>query len=384
MVSETFARRNIMGYEGGVKILSESNIPFMHWGIINKYNFSEDKISFIPRKVFDKILYNSGSGHFSYISPVRGFRPKAYSLKGRVSKDVFKQIISGEDYAIFIAVDENIFNNVFSVKPMLLNIEDKKIATIINRFPSMVRVIDEDILDRVRHVKDIAWGVNLVSFPVKYFENLSEIDVDTLTYLIYSMNISIKRVLESTSKRGFNNYIIYPFFNIGYLAGGSQPRIHSQVYVDLTGYGLGLRFRGLIEVFRNKCPLCNVDGREVVYEYDDWFVWVNSAPRRNYEIRIVYREHLDSFMKLKLNSIRSLSKILINISKILDRLGVYDNRNILFYTKPLIESIESFHIFIEILPFEVIGGVELLDSCRVIRVNPRILVEDIRNLFNSL
>lgn len=373
-----------MGYEGRVKTLNEKNIPFMHWGIINKYNFSEDKISLIPRKVFDKILYSSGSGHFSYISPVRGFRPKAISLKGKVSKDVFKQIISGEDYAIFISIDENVFDNVFSVKPLLLNISDKRIATIINRFPSMVRVVDEDVLDKIKHIKNIAWGINLVSFPVKYFETLSEIDVNTLTYLIYSMNISIKRVLESAFKRGFNNYVIYPFFNIGYLAGGSQPRIHSQVYVDLTGYGLGMRFRNLIKKFEDNCPLCSISEEEIGYKYDDWIIWVNNAPRRNYEIRIVYREHLDSFIKLKINSIRSLSKILINISRILDKLGVYNDRNILFYTKPLIESVKGFHIFVEILPFEVIGGVELLDSCRVIRVDPRILVENIRKLFDSL
>ena len=366
-------------------------IPFMHWGIINKYNFSDDKIDRVPVKVFDPLLTHRYSiygttGHFSYISPVRGYRPKGVDFEKRKRSDVFRKIIEGQDWAIYITLDDNLKSSPFEKTPYMFCSEKYRAATIINRFPSYVRIIDDEVLERIKRIDDkiagsISRGINLVTFPIKYCESVSEIDSDDLFWIIKSMNAAISYSIKEANRIGYGRIVVYPFFNIGPLAGGSQPRLHSQVYMDLNSDGHGLLMDIALTVFRSggeQCPLCeDLEEDVIIYQNDTWTLWAARAPKRNFQLRFAPKRHVEYITDLSLKEIRGLADILIRSNKALDALGVNENRNIIFYTKPIGYGF-NFHLFGEILPWENIGGVELLDTCRVVRVSPRSVASMVR------
>ncbi len=381
-------------------------IPFMHWGIITKYNFSPEYTRYIPRKRWDPLtsveikLYDEitrqlvgigkRKGHFSYISPIRGKRPKG---EGRV-RDVFEKIIKGEDYAIFVALDDKAKNDPFSLTPELLNVENYKAATIINRFPATVRYIDSEILEKVRPLIEdeftrIAFGVNLITFPVNYSETLSEVSVEDLVAIFKSMRTAIVRVAEAARKKGIDLLPVYPFFNIGPMAGGSQPRLHSQVYIDLNIDGHGTMMENILQAFdemRNRgiCYLCTSkhDDR-IVYENSTWIVWTSLSPRRNYHLRLTPKRHVERFTELDDFELEGLADALIRVSKGLDRLNIDRNRNVLIYSNPIGYN-SIFHLYIDLISFEKIGGIEMLDSCRVARIAPEDAAAELKKAMKEI
>ncbi|MCC6005418.1 MAG: hypothetical protein LM590_13855, partial [Thermofilum sp.] len=106
------------------------DIPFMHWGIVSRHNFSEGRVKFIPRKRWDPlsaaeirlvddktgkvVSIGKWKGHFSYVSPVRAHRPG--EARESVVKDAFREIIEGRDYAIPITLNEQLSDSPFSIE----------------------------------------------------------------------------------------------------------------------------------------------------------------------------------------------------------------------------------------------------------------------------
>jgi len=385
-------------------VLPYENIPFMHWGIISKYNFSMDKIRYVPRKRWDPLtsveikLFNEISrefvpigkrrGHFSYISPVRGLRPSPIK-KEKKAIDVFKNIIDGKDYAIFISTENKRLDSPFSTRPIMMEINNANAVTIINRFPAMVRGIDSETESLIKKKVErdpftkVAYGINLVAFPINYSETLSEIRYEDLIALIKTLITGIAYSVDEARNKGFTLIPVYPFFNIGYLAGGSQPRLHAQVYIDLNMDGHGAFMENILQSYEEQkkigiCHLCTSrhDNR-TVYENNTWIVWATSSPRRNFHLRLATKRHVQRITEIDSREIEGLADALIVSSKALDALGISGDRNIVFYSNPFGYK-SYFHIFIDILPFERLGGIELLDSTRVARFAPEDVAEEIR------
>lgn len=387
-------------------IMKLEEIPFMHWGIITKYNFSPEYVRYIPRKRWDPLtsveikLYDEitrqlvgigkRKGHFSYISPIRGKRPKGE----KVVRDVFQKIITGEDHAIFIAIDDKVKSDPFSLTPELLNVENSKAVTIVNRFPATVRYIDREILEKVRPLIEdeftrIAFGINLITFPTRYYETLSDAHIEDLVAMFKSVRTAINKVAEVARKRGIDLLPVYPFFNIGPMAGGSQPRLHSQVYIDLNLDGHGALMENILQAFdemRNRgiCYLCtSKHNSRIVYENSTWIVWTSLSPRRNYHLRLAPKRHVEIFTELDDFELEGLSDALIRVSRGLDKLNVERNRNVLIYSNPIGYN-SIFHLYIDFIPFEKIGGIEMLDSCRVARIAPEDVAAELRNVVKEI
>ncbi len=393
--------------------LPYEDIPFMHWGIITKYNFTDDKVKYVPRKRWDPLssaeikLYDPSTGrlipigkrrgHFSYVSPIRARRP-GENKENRAEKrrvDVFKNIIEGKDYAIFIAIDDKRADSVFSVTPVMKELKGVKAATIINRFPAMVRHIDPEIEQKVKQMVEdrythIARGINLVTFVSgEYYESISEAKTEMLTCLLKSMTAAIGFSVEEATKRGIKLIPVYAFFNIGYMAGGSQPRLHAQVYIDLNQDGHGTFMENLLQAFEEKknngyCYLCTSrhDNR-VVYENNTWIAWATSSPRRNFHLRLSPKRHVERVTEFEAVELEGLADALIKLSKALDMVGVAKDRNILIYSNPF--GYESFfHVFIDVIPFERVGGIEMFDSVRVARYSPEDVAMELKKAIENI
>ena len=115
----------------------------------------------------------------------------------------------------------------------------------------------------------------------------------------------------------------------------------------------------------------------IVYENNTWLIWATSSPRRNFHLRLATKRHIERITDLDNNEIEGLADALIISSKALDAVGISADRNVIIYSNPYGYS-SYFHLFIDILPFEKLGGIELLDSTRVARYSPRDVAEELR------
>jgi len=401
----------------------------MEWGIINKNNFKEKTSYDVPIKRWDPLstvtlppdefgLHRAQrrfSGHYSYISPIRADRPKGYKTKEKKSdtkeyaltklervQDVFMAInegkaiykedgkIIGDGYTIIITEDDKKRDKPFTDKPHRTKIsKTTKAMTLINRYPSMARIIDPDIKKSIqdqlpKHLK-LAEGINLVTIAKDFYPSLdfSLIPFEVLGAIFTSMKEAILYCILEAIEKDFYDIPVNPFFNIGTKVGGSQPRIHSQVYIDLNGDGHGSRLEGYLKAFEemgDDCRLCETSHGEtdrIVLKTKYFTFYTTGSPVRNYHIRFHPNEHIRRFTQLKINQITDFAKAIKIIFQALDDIDIDKNRNILFNCCPYGYD-ANFHMFGDIIPHEIIGGAEMADDMRVARKLPHIAASEIR------
>lgn len=403
----------------------------MEWGIITKESFKDKTTYDVPIKRWDPLSTVSIHtedfglrkerkryyGHYSYISPIRSQRPRGFKtdveekqfldcskkIVGKY-KDVFSSITEGkvlyddwgiplsDGFTMIITQDDIRRDNPFSESPhQIERIPDAcKALTLINRYPSMARIIDSEIEEYIvkklpAHLK-LSKGINLVTISRDFYPSLcfNLIPEDVLTGIFLSMKTAILYCIEESINRDFYDIPVMPFFNIGTKVGGSQPRIHSQIYIDLNMDGHGSRLEGYLEAFKemgDDCHLCKTThgGTDrIILETEFWTFYNTGSPVRNYHIRFHPNEHLRRFAQLKINQIEDLANSLKMIFQALDDLKIDKNRNILFNCCPYGYNAD-FHMFADIIPHEIIGGAEMADDMRVARKLPHVAAKEIRN-----
>lgn len=402
-------------------ILNAKDIPFMQWGIINHHNFKD--IYDIPIKRWDPLStvkiqmkdfglrkeHERYFGHYSYLSPIRGKRPKGFhSVKKKSEfsecteealskfKDVFNEEM-GDGYSIIISEDEKRVDNPFTAMPHKVGEipSDCKALTLINRYPAMCRIIDKELETYIHknlpsHLK-LAKGINLITITRDFYPSrcFHLIPVDIITGIFLSMKAAILYCVQEAIERDYYDIPVSPFFNIGMKAGGSQPRLHAQIYIDLNMDGHGSRLEGYLEAFRERgsnCHLCETthgNSDRIIMKTQYWIWYTTGSPVRNYHIRFHPKEHIRRFSQLNINQFHDLAQGLKSISIALDNLEIEANRNILLNCCPYGYDAD-FHLFGDIIPHEIIGGAEMADDMRVARMLPHQAAQEIREELKAL
>ncbi|MBD3212437.1 MAG: hypothetical protein GF311_07500 [Candidatus Lokiarchaeota archaeon] len=403
---------------------------FMQWGIITKENFAGKTTYDLPIKRWDPLStieiktkdfgmrnrHRRFHGHYSYLSPIRGKRPKGFKTPEKKSqlldcsemilskaKDVFMSITEGgpvfdddgrqigDGYTIIICEDTERRDNPFSEKPHKIDkISDKtKAITLINRYPSMARVVDPKVEEYIRnnlprHLK-LARGINLVTISRDFYPSMcfSLIPADVLQAILLSMKESILYSIQEAIQKNYYDIPVTPFFNIGMKVGGSQPRIHGQVYIDLNMDGHGSRLENYLNAFREMedCHLCETshgDTDRIVMKTKYWTFYTSGSPVRNYHVRFHPNEHIRRFTQLNINQLSELAKNLKSLFQALDDIEIDKNRNIIMNCCPFHYDAD-FHLFGDIIPHEIIGGAEMAEDMRVARKLPHIAATEIRD-----
>lgn len=405
----------------------------MEWGIINKDNYKS--INEVPLKRWDPLSTVTISsqefglhkkllryyGHYSYLSPIRAKRPKGFSNLEKLLdpktctidtikhvKDVFMSVTEGklvydewgnrigDGFTIIITEDEKKRDKPFLDAPHRIEkLPDScKALTLINRFPSMARIVDPNIKTLIEenlsiHSK-LAMGINLVTISRNFYPSTSFklIPSSVLAALFLSMKEAILYCILESIERDYYDIPVSPFFNIGSKVGGSQPRIHSQVFIDLNGDGHGSRLEGYLKAFQERgdnCHLCETshgDSSRVILKSKYWTFYVSGSPIRNYHLRFHPNEHIRRFTQLNINQINDLAESLKGVFIALDKLSIDSNRNILFNCCPYGYDAD-FHLFGDIIPHEIIGGAEMADDMRVARKLPNEVAAEIRQAISS-
>lgn len=375
-----------------------SDVELNNWGIYTDEACTD--ASLISMKWID-LLWNISNGlhtrlnaKVSYV-PNKSRRQRLNSCNG-CNNEVFEPVVNGDKEDLVIAVgDQVITDNLFSGRISKCDLTAELAATVANYHSVGIRCVEQGVYDLMKKtpLKSNTWYnvmpclVSIVTnYPVElrtiyaevsdevkkdYFQLTGRTPLPHLSAMLSSMQSSIKAYVDKAQASGINEVLIYPFINQGPLAGATQPRLHAQVYIDLTQSGHDISYEGLLLSFHNKpCHLCNsTHGDRVLYKNDDWSIWLTSAPMRDYQLRFAPREHVERFVDLDDNQVRGLADILKVGDSVLSELGVTNHRNIVFRTLHSGYNTE-FHFFGEILPYQTRGGFEEAGEMRVAYTNP--------------
>ncbi|MCP4764129.1 MAG: hypothetical protein GY870_20315 [archaeon] len=268
----------------------------------------------------------------------------------------------------------------------------------INKFPAMVRVIDPEIypeitrsLLKIDKNSQIARGVCFLTIPRFYHETVEDMTSEELRDLFISMTTAINYIIEESISQNDTSIIpISPFFNVGGSVGGSLRRLHCQIYMDLSQDGHGSRMESFLKTFekmneRNQCQICDSkhgDGSRIIFDTEDWVIFSSGSPIRNYHLRFAPKEHIEDLSEINAKKFLSLAKTLKVLSMVLNDMGVNNERNIIFNTRPYGYN-SYFHLFGDILPYEHVGGAEMADSMRVVRISPKKVAKDARKIIRT-
>ncbi|MCX6711229.1 MAG: hypothetical protein NTZ02_04035 [Candidatus Woesearchaeota archaeon] len=426
-------------------VLNYDEIPFGHWGIINKENFrreilsqykqhhseedaarasefslenliqkiEEDKeletnaieeaLSKVPKKVWDftfseninldsngsKIVINDKyKGRFALISAIRADRP--------FGTDPLSEIIAGNDFAIVVAKGSTEYDSPFSILPKKENLSSEKAVTMINRYPAYLRVIDKDV-DRFMKPKinnsltKIARGINLITTISNYYEKIEDANIEEIATILESMKCALLYIRREAANRGISYIPEYPFFNIGKKVGGSLKRLHAQAYIDLNQDGHGSTMEDILQAFDNQryansCKFCNQSEEQIkkffLYENEYWSAYATRAPIRNYDLKIVPKRHVEDMTMLTNEEFLGLGDALRKLSSALNTIGADPDRNVLLYQRPFGYN-SYFHMFLQVLHFENVGGMEMMEESRVVRVDPADFAGKMRKIISS-
>ncbi len=389
------------------QIMPYSDIPWAHWGIHSRHAFSYENALKIARKVWDPVSsthiqlghsdgnhpINKVYGRYSLVSPIRGARPVQNVPSTSPQEEVFAPILDGRDYGIVIALGRNFHHSPFSIEPRLEDVTSEQAVTIINRFGSYARYVDPEIAGTVDAILSsdarIAHGMNLVTLPTRYLEKVEEASATLLACMLDSLAASITYVREEASQKGIQFVPINAFFNIGPEVGGTLKRLHSQTYIDLNQDGHGTTLESLLKTYESQfasggCTLCNghLESYKIA-DNEEARMFAAPSPMRNYEIWISPKRHFEDLTQATFGEFEAFSELLISAFSGLNELKVHPSRNILIYQRPLGYD-SKFHVLARIVPYESVGGQEIMDDCRVARINPLDVAAEMREIVKCL
>ncbi len=352
------------------------------------------------------------TGDCVFETPIRSARPGA--AKSRIPKkgpDVFKYIFKGaiasssqpiSGHAIILATnhetEELELDNPFSLEIKNRDISNLPMISayaIINRFQTFIRHQDPRIAKLITKVRpplvnytknsnsidgvvSLPYGINIVTFPVDYIEDLSETSIYNMFSMLKATQQAIKIVREAYRDRTLftgdekdrnglqvEDTVTDVFMNIGPLVGGTIPRIHTQAYVRARTLRHKCYEREPSRILREqhneflseRIKNGEIRGqRHIVYENRSCNLFSISIPSVPYETKIELKDECKSFTEYSPKEIWDLSEILIFDSLILDKLlrGIKKDedysgkeRNVIFYETGVV-----------IRPFAFVGGIE--------------------------
>ena len=407
-------------------IMPRKEIPFGHWGIVTEEAFAamvakdgfELAVSKIFQKRWDPITSNyidlsrgtdthlpdKFAGEYTLVSALRDQRPAEQKGIVEVVKSVspsdtkkeppkvFPDIIGGKDYCIVVSKDDRRAHDPFSDQPRLEALHDCAAATIINRFPSYGRIIDEVVFRQVRKLIEtpltkISKGINLVTLPTQYYEKIEDMPLDTIATMFASQAVAMQNIERHANRDGIRYMPVDLFFNIGYKVGGSLKWVHSQTFVDLNQDGHGRTMEEILQSFdfqqkHGGCYFCGITRENMrdffLYENDAVALYVNPSPQTNFETIFYLKSHVPDLLYASKEQFNALADVLVRDFRALNAISAVDvDRNILIYQRPFGYN-SYFHTFGKVVPYEIKGGKERIDNARVAQYNPKNVADYLR------
>jgi len=384
------------------------------WGIYTNAKFSP----FGRWDPFRTIRTDSGNkiGHHTFFSTIRGNRPHEYSspeitsftTKDSVSLDTFCELSKGNLPSIIMSKDLKLWQKPLSTHFSKENLRNTKAFTSINLYTPMARII-KGFDKKEQENFNISSGIPLVHILTKHYNTIEEVPKEEFVIYLKNIILTVNECTKSLCKPKYTHCNVLHFYNIGHKAGASIPHLHSQTLIHGNQKGFGWKTYGFFQTYQwNKmfsqdehyCLAClysqnllkdlhdqDLKIRErSLWKDDNWLIVVAYAPESDAQIRIIPKRHVTSLYGLNNSEISSLAEALIFsntlLTKFIKNWGkkyfLHLDRNILFRQLPY-QTDDNFHLLIDIVPIQQIGGAERLDDHKISQITPEEITEKMRS-----
>jgi galactose-1-phosphate uridylyltransferase len=376
-----------------------------------KWGIFQDNQS-IPTERFDPFcsyIDKEGNfiGHKSIISPIRAQRPIEWEPEKEIqdppqrATDTFCRIVNGELPAIVISKDLKLNQDFFSTNAYSEKLISNVILSIINLYPPIARVTYNPPSPSAIS-SNFVFGISLVHLFSKHYFLPEEAPKDQWIMFLRNYSLTIKSCLDHPRIKALKGINIHSFFNIGAKAGASTPHLHGQSVLYWDQKGIGSKhntYWKTSEYNQEKCTKCILWkeseentlshslllDKRMIFQNDNWKVFLAYAPEKDAHIRLLPRKHISHLWSLNNIELNDLAIALIKANYMLTgfikeegrKYQLSIDRNIII-RQFLPNKGEHFHMFIDILPVQQLGGAEEIDNQKFSLVYPEVVASEMK------
>ncbi len=346
-------------------------------------------------------------GQKTIFSTIRRKRPDDYKhiqnlpMKNSDSslKDTFCKIIEGTLPSIVITKDLVIENDPFSTQSLNNDLRSTKVFSTINLYPPIFRVIESK--ENQESIQPHPFGLSLVHIFTKHYLYPDKIPIKEWEIFLKNYCLTMKSCLEHPNVERGKNLTLHTFFNIGSRAGASIPHLHGQSVLYINSSGSGSKYNSYIQASQShkECIKCQYWLKEnitffsnsllikdrVLVKNEDWMACLAYAPEKDAHIRLIPRRHVSALWQLTEKELNSLASLIIQCNVVLTKfiehsgtkLKLVKDRNMI--VRQLIHPDNNhFHMFIDLLPVQQLGGLEISDNQKISSYLPETLVSQMK------
>ena len=401
---------------GGVFLVDKQKSPKQtkerqdgDWGIF-------ENISLLPIERYDPFstyIDETGSlvGHKTIFSPIRSKRPIEFESNqtqthtvGKTqssSKDTFCRLINGEIPSIVITKDLTIENDPFSTSSTDNILHSSTVFSTINLYPPISRVA-ETRESSTNSSTLYPKGLSFVHIFTKHHSFPEEIAVEDWQIFLQNYCLTLNSCLNHSTISQSRAVTIHSFFNIGPRAGASIPHLHGQTVLYINHSGSGSKFQSYTLASRGQkeCVKCQYWEKDhiktitapvsikdrIIAQNDNWMAFLAYAPEKDAHIRLLPHRHVSALWQLTEEELNSLAPLLVRSNELLSKFikqegpsfHLVNDRNIII-RQLIAPDNKHFHMFIDLLPIQQLGGLEILDNQKLSSIFP----ETISHKMNS-
>ncbi len=376
------------------------------WGIYLTDNF-------LPCERFDPFcsyIDDKGSiiGHKTIFSPVRLQRPLEWESKQRTqlenrsfaNEDTFCHLISGNTPAIIISKDLSVNQDPFSTKARYENLLSNTAFSTINLYPPVARIVQKQSNACETYVTP-PMGLSLVHLFTNHYILPEEVPIDEWEMFLLNYRLTINACINHPKISSKEGVVIHTFFNIGERAGASIPHLHGQTVLFWNQPGSGSKSDNYWKSSKNyqdgciKCQLWLNEGKDqlsqsllvnkrLIFQNAHWKAFLAYAPEKDAQIRLLPKRHVSALWNLNDSELTDLAPALIESNQMLtdfikqgNQYQLVEDRNIIIRQFPL-DKENHFHMFIDILPVQQLGGAEAIDNQKFSFIFPETIASKMR------
>ena len=331
-------------------------------------------------------------GHKTFFSPIRRRRRIEFGSTlihtqppekiHSSPNDSFCKLIKGEIPSIVITKDLSLNKDPFSTTPTNESLHSTTAFSTIHLYPPISRVVEKEASEyqNSRH----PLGLSLIHIFTQHHSFPEEVSVEEWDIFLQNYHLTMKSCISHPTIRRLENITIHTFFNIGLRAGASIPHLHGQsLMFNPSGSGSKNASYTLASQGHNNCLKCQYWEKGEINFFSEsisiknriiasnkyWMAFLAYAPEKDSHIRLLPRRHVSAFWLLDKKELSALAPIIIQCNKMLSNFikregknyHLVKDRNIIVRQTPPTHD-NHFHMFIDILPVQQLGGAEILDN----------------------
>ena len=272
--------------------------------------------------------------------------------------------------------------------------ESWSVRVVPNKFPAVEmtngKFSEESLSSDVFEAFALTGGHEVFIESPRHIQSLTELSE---THVIDVFDAYLNRMIYWRNRTDVDYHIL--FKNVGAPAGASLLHTHSQLIATSVMPGSISSLMSRLGEHHGKtgdCLVCKLSaeeqesGKRVVETTEHFVALCPFASRNPYLLRIIPRQHRDSFESLQKNELDDLARLVRRLLQLLETIHSPPAYNFIVHTRPTaFHDDAAFHWWMEIFPrVTKIAGFEWGSDCYINPVSPEAAATHLRRLSRQL